>query len=86
MSSTSVVESANKAAFEGNLEDLRHILTDSNVSCNELIDKNDSGRGPLHFAILGKQVEVVKTLLEYYDCSPFILDEVKTSSFYIDFF
>ncbi len=71
----SSVNEINKFAFEGNLEELCRALTD--VSVDKLIDPEDSNRGPLHFAVLGRQVEVVRALLEGYNCSPFILDEVR---------
>lgn len=73
-SSSSVCE-INKFAFEGNLDDLKAALTNCS-SFDKLVDPQDSNRGPLHFAVLGGQVEVVRVLLEDYNFSPFQLDEV----------
>lgn len=71
----------NKAAFEGDLELLRTLLVAASASTgrssiDRLIDHDDGGRGPLHFAILGRQEETVQVLLNEYDVSPFLLDEV----------
>lgn len=67
----------NKFAYEGDLEELGTALTDISAdSIDKLVDPQDSNRGPLHFAVLGRQVRVVRVLLEGYNCSPFLLDEV----------
>lgn len=77
------VAEINKAAFEGKSEELYNLLLsqyqqqNQSTSIDNLIDIDDAGRGPLHFAVLGKQVEVVRVLLDRFDCSPFLLDSVK---------
>lgn len=76
------VTEINKFAFEGNLEDLLVALieqgfTDGKNSIDELVDPEDSNRGPLHFAVLGKRAGVVRVLLEKFNSSPFITDEVR---------
>ena len=78
------VAAINKAAFEGNSEELCSLLSQyeqqhPSTAIDNLIDIDDSGRGPLHFAVLGKQVEVVRVLLERFNCSPFVLDGVKNN-------
>lgn len=72
------VQAINKAAFEGNFEELTNLLLtkDSTFDINKLFDPQDSNRGPLHFAVLGKRTEIVRTLLDRYNCSPALLDEV----------
>lgn len=74
---TADISAINKAAFEGNEELLVELLSATeNVEIYKLVDPMDSNRGPLHFAILGKQVETVRRLLDQYNASPFLLDEV----------
>lgn len=67
----------NKAAFEGEL-DLLHDLLGKVETANfaKLVDPADSNRGPLHFGVLGKRVDVVRVLLDRYEFSPSQLDEV----------
>ena len=76
------VAAINKAAFEGKSEELYDLLSQyqeqhPSTAIDNLIDIDDASRGPLHFAVLGKQVEVVRVLLERFNCSPFVLDSVK---------
>lgn len=74
------VSAVNKAAFEGNLEELTDLLSAANTpsfDINKLVDPQDSNRGPLHFAVLGKRTQVVQVLLDRFNCSPFQLDEVQ---------
>jgi len=71
----------NRAAFEGRLEDLRDLLLTQQqqhpkVKFDEIIDHEDAGRGPLHFSILGRQDLCTLILLEEYNASPFLLDDV----------
>lgn len=67
----------NKAAFEGDLDLLNDLLLKvKDTNYDKLVDSRDSNRGPLHFGVLGKNIEVVKALLESYEFSPFQLDEV----------
>lgn len=72
------VSTINKAAFEGNEELVFEIISSlpQPILIDKLIDPEDSNRGPLHFAILGKQVEMVRRLLDQFNASPFLLDEV----------
>lgn len=73
----SVVE-INKAAFEGDLELLQDLLDRVEIkNFAKLVDPADSNRGPLHFGILGKRIEVVRVLLDRYEFSPSQLDEVQ---------
>jgi hypothetical protein len=74
----SEISAINKAAFEGNPDFLIELLSalPQPVSIDKLIDPEDSNRGPLHFAILGKQVEIVRRLLDQFYASPFLLDDV----------
>ena len=79
MTTSPPVREINKFAFEGKLEELKDALTKivaSGGSIDKLVDREDSNRGPLHFAVLGKRVEIVRTLLEEYNCSPYTIDEV----------
>lgn len=71
------VQAINKAAFEGNLEELTDLLPTNTAYINTLVDPQDSNRGPLHFAVLGKRTEIVQSLLDRYEASPFLLDEVQ---------
>lgn len=75
---TKDISAINKAAFEGNEELLFELISalPQPVLIDKLIDPEDSNRGPLHFAILGKQVEMVRRLLDQFNASPFLLDEV----------
>ena len=74
----SVVEKINKAAFEGELDSLQELLSaETDANFDKLVDPQDSNRGPLHFGVLGKRIDVVRVLLERYNCSPLQVDEVK---------
>jgi len=73
-----VISAINKAAFEGNIELLIELFSSlpQPFQIDKLVDPEDSNRGPLHFAILGKQVEIVRRLLDQFNASPFLLDNV----------
>lgn len=77
------ISAINKAAFEGNTELLIELLSalSQPVQIDKLVDPDDSNRGPLHFAILGKQVEIVRRLLDQFNASPFLLDDVNNNHF-----
>lgn len=72
------ISAINKAAFEGDCDLLIELLSalPKPQNINKLVDPKDSNRGPLHFAILGKQVEIVRRLLDQFNASPFLLDDV----------
>lgn len=72
------VAEINKAAFEGQLETLQDLLIAfKDTNFDKLVDPQDSSRGPLHFGVLGKKIDVVRLLLERYEFSPLQVDEVR---------
>lgn len=73
------ISAINKAAFEGDCDLLIELLSAASPqrqNIDKLVDPKDSNRGPLHFAILGNQVEIVRRLLDQFNASPFLLDDV----------
>lgn len=72
------VSDINKAAFEGNEELLVELLSalPHPIAIDKLVDPEDSNRGPLHFAVLGKRIEIVRRLLDQFEASPHLLDDV----------
>ena len=82
---SNIVRSVNKAAFEGNLNEFVDLLSQNpQMDVREMFDEEDAARGPLHFAVLGKQRDLVTLLLDKYSLSPFTLDQVKHN--YLSFF
>ena len=72
------VAEINKAAFEGQLETLQDLLIAfKDTNFDKLVDPQDSCRGPLHFGVLGKRIDVVRLLLERYEFSSLQVDEVR---------
>ncbi len=65
----------NALAFEGKIEELRQLASSTELS--SFRDSEDSGRGVLHFAVLGKQTELLSILLNEFNCSPEVYDEVR---------
>ena len=82
---SNIVRSVNKAAFEGNLNEFVDLLSQHpQMDVREMFDEEDAARGPLHFAVLGKQRDLVTLLLDKYSLSPFTLDQVQHN--YLSFF
>lgn len=73
--SASVSDGASTLAFEGKVEELRQLAA-SGVNLATFRDVEEGGRGVLHFAVLGKQTELLSILLNEFDCSPEVYDEV----------
>lgn len=65
----------NALAFEGKIEELRQLASSTELS--SFRDSEDSGRGVLLFAVLGKQTELLSILLNEFNCSPEVYDEVR---------
>jgi hypothetical protein len=67
----------NALAFEGKIQELRQAAVTLDLS--SFRDAEDGNRGVLHFSVLGKQIELLKILLNEFECSPQIYDDVRSS-------
>lgn len=65
----------NALAFEGKIEELRQLASTSDLSAFR--DAEDGNRGVLHFAVLGKQIDALNILLNEFNCSPEVYDDVR---------
>lgn len=66
----------NALAFEGKVDELRQLAA-SGTDLSAFRDTEDSGRGVLHFAVLGKRIGLVRVLLNELGCSAEVYDEVR---------